>query len=70
MRLFAGVLRDSPFGHREHGNITWSEGDLFVVPVTEGALQDIVRSGGDTNAGAAIYRVHDQRLDYTGASRA
>ena len=61
------VIRGSGVTSGEHGNITWSEGDLFVVPVTEGALQHTCVSGGDTNAGAAIYWVHDQPLmDYIG----
>ena len=29
------VIRGSGVTSGEHGNITWSEGDMFVVPVTE-----------------------------------
>ena len=61
------VIRGSGVTSGEHGNITWSEGDLFVVPVTEGAMQHTCVSGGDANVGAAIYWVHDQPLmDYIG----
>ena len=61
------VIRGSGVTSGEHGNITWSEGDLFVVPVTEGAMQHTCVDGGSANSGAALYWVHDQPLmDYIG----
>jgi gentisate 1,2-dioxygenase len=60
------VIRGSGVTSGEHGSITWSTGDLFVVPVTEGAMQHTCVDG-DGNSGAAIYWVHDQPLmDYIG----
>ena len=59
------VIRGSGVTSGEHGNITWSEGDMFVVPVTEGPMKHTCVSG--DKGGAAIYWVHDQPLmDYIG----
>eukprot|EP00740_Mantoniella_antarctica_P013738 CAMPEP_0181377494 /NCGR_PEP_ID=MMETSP1106-20121128/17925_1 /TAXON_ID=81844 /ORGANISM="Mantoniella antarctica, Strain SL-175" /LENGTH=462 /DNA_ID=CAMNT_0023496229 /DNA_START=106 /DNA_END=1494 /DNA_ORIENTATION=- len=61
------VIRGTGVTSGEHGTITWSEGDLFVVPVTEGELTHSCVSD-DKFGGAAIYWVHDQPLmDYIGA---
>jgi gentisate 1,2-dioxygenase len=59
------VIRGSGVTSGEHGTITWSEGDLFVVPVTEGEMKHTCVDG--EMGGAAIYWVHDQPLmDYIG----
>ena len=52
------VIRGSGVTSGEHGNITWSQGDLFVVPVTEGNMKHTCVDG--AKGGAAIYWVHDQ----------
>ena len=60
------VIRGSGVTSGEHGTITWSEGDLFVVPVTEGELTHTCVAD-EKYGGAAIYWVHDQPLmDYIG----
>lgn len=60
------VIRGSGVTSGEHGTITWSEGDMFVVPVTEGSLTHSCVSD-EKFGGAAIYWVHDQPLmDYIG----
>ena len=60
------VIRGSGVTTGEHGTITWSEGDMFVVPVTEGELTHSCVAD-DKFGGAAIYWCHDQPLmDYLG----
>jgi gentisate 1,2-dioxygenase len=50
----------------EHGVVRWGAGDLFVVPVTPGALTHKCTSA-DSHGGAALYWVHDGPLmDYLG----
>jgi gentisate 1,2-dioxygenase len=50
------VIRGVGSTSSEHGDIDWGEGDLFVIPATEGVAHHVAT--GDT----AIYWVHDQPL--------
>ena len=52
----------------EHGDIRWSTGDLFVVPVTRGAVTHTCTSA-ESHGGAALYWVHDEPLmEYLGVT--
>lgn len=50
------IIRGAGRSASEHGEIEWSEGDLFVLPACENSVEHI--STGDS----AIYWVHDQPL--------
>eukprot|EP01035_Chromulina_nebulosa_P056429 gene56429-77338_t len=50
------IIRGSGKSASEHGEIEWSEGDLFVVPACESSVEHIASSD------SAIYWVHDQPL--------
>jgi|AntAceMinimDraft_12_1070368.scaffolds.fasta_scaffold15024_2 gentisate 1,2-dioxygenase len=59
------VIRGTGQTSSEHGTVSWSTGDLFVVPATRGALSHLCASA--TKGGAALYWVHDEPLmDYLG----
>jgi gentisate 1,2-dioxygenase len=63
------VIRGSGETTGEHGAVSWSEGDLFVVPVTKGALTHTCHSA--AKGGAALYWVHDEPLmEYLGVAPA
>jgi hypothetical protein len=47
------VIRGSGVTSGEHGAISWNEGDLFVVPVTEGELKHTCVEA--EKGGAALY---------------
>ena len=55
------VIRGSGESESEHGKITWSTGDMFVVPVTQGAIKHAC-TGAEAHGGAALYWVHDEPL--------
>lgn len=62
------VIRGEGSTNSEHGEISWSKGDLFVVPLTKGVLRHKCDST-DEYGGAALYWVHDQPLmDYLGVT--
>ena len=50
------VIRGSGRSESEHGEITWNEGDLFVLPASEGPAQHFA------TADSALYWVNDQPL--------
>lgn len=61
------VIRGAGETTSEHGTVSWSEGDLFVVPVTPGQIKHtcVVAEKG----GAALYWVHDEPLmEYLGVA--
>ena len=63
------VIRGEGETTGEHGSVSWSEGDLFVVPVTKGALNHVCTEA--EKGGAALYWVHDEPLmDYLGVAPA
>ena len=54
------VIRGSGTSSSEHGKVSWSTGDMFVVPVTKG---DVVHACTEAElGGAALYWVHDEPL--------
>ena len=60
------VIRGDGETSSEHGTVSWSTGDLFVVPVTKGSLTHSCSSA-EMHGGAALYWVHDEPLmDYLG----
>ena len=59
------VIRGTGSTSSEHGTVSWGDGDLFVVPVTEGALKHTCKEA--EKGGAALYWIHDEPLmDYLG----
>lgn len=50
------VIRGSGRSTSEHGEVTWGEGDLFVVPNTENAMEHFA------NSDAALYWISDEPL--------
>ncbi|ACO61616.1 predicted protein [Micromonas commoda] len=59
------VIRGTGSTSSEHGTVSWGDGDLFVVPVTEGALKHTCVEA--EKGGAALYWIHDEPLmDYLG----
>mmetsp|Transcript_25207 Transcript_25207/g.34673 ORF Transcript_25207/g.34673 Transcript_25207/m.34673 type:complete len:344 (-) Transcript_25207:248-1279(-) len=50
------IIRGAGKSASEHGEIEWSEGDLFVLPACENSVEHI------STADSAIYWVHDQPL--------
>jgi gentisate 1,2-dioxygenase len=50
------IIRGSGKSISEHGEIEWSEGDLFVIPASENTVEHIASED------SAIYWVHDQPL--------
>lgn len=61
------VIRGNGETSSEHGTVSWGTGDLFVVPMTKGALTHSCASA--EKGGAALYWVHDEPLmDYLGVS--
>jgi gentisate 1,2-dioxygenase len=59
------VIRGAGVSKSEHGVVSWGEGDLFVVPNTEGVVTHTCVES--TMGGAALYWVHDEPLmDYLG----
>lgn len=59
------VIRGAGVSKSEHGVVSWGEGDLFVVPNTEGVVTHACVES--TMGGAALYWVHDEPLmDYLG----
>eukprot|EP01039_Chlorochromonas_danica_P001581 gene1584-1727_t len=50
------VIRGSGRSVSEHGLIEWHQGDLFVIPATEGPVSH------SSSADSALYWVHDQPL--------
>ena len=62
------VIRGEGSTLSAHGEISWSTGDLFVVPVTKGDLIHHCASA-EAHGGAALYWVHDEPLmAYLGAT--
>jgi gentisate 1,2-dioxygenase len=62
------VIRGQGESESEHGKISWSTGDMFVVPVTPGAITHKCTSA-EEFGGAALYWVHDEPLmDYLGVN--
>ena len=62
------VIRGEGSTVSAHGEISWSTGDLFVVPVTKG---DLVHhcANAEAHGGAALYWVHDGPLmEYLGTT--
>ena len=55
------VIRGSGTSEGEHGKISWSTGDLFVVPVTRGKIRHACVDA-ESMGGAALYWVHDEPL--------
>ena len=55
------VIRGSGTSESEHGKISWSTGDLFVVPVTRGKIRHACVDA-ESTGGAALYWVHDEPL--------
>ena len=52
----------------EHGKVSWSTGDMLVVPVTPGKMTHVCTSEPELG-GAALYWIHDQPLlDYLGVA--
>lgn len=45
----------------DHGTISWSQGDLFVVPICKAALIHYCDAA-DSMGGAALYWIHDEPL--------
>jgi gentisate 1,2-dioxygenase len=63
------VIRGAGETTSEHGAVSWSEGDLFVVPITQGALKHTCHTA--AKGGAALYWVHDEPLmQYLGVAPA
>lgn len=63
------VIRGEGTSESEHGKISWSDGDLFVLPVTPGIIHHVCTAA--EKGGAAIYWVHDEPLlNYLGVSPA
>ena len=63
------VIRGAGETTSEHGAVSWSEGDLFVVPLTQGALTHTCHTA--AKGGAALYWVHDEPLmQYLGVAPA
>jgi gentisate 1,2-dioxygenase len=61
------VIRGAGETTSEHGTVSWSEGDLFVVPVTTGSLKHICTAA--EKGAAALYWVHDEPLmEYLGVA--
>ena len=52
------VIRGSGRSTSEHGEITWAEGDLFVVPNTENAMEHFA------NSDAALYWISGSRMKF------
>ena len=62
------VIRGQGETTSEHGTVSWSTGDMFVVPVTKGGLTHTCIVAED-KGGAALYWVHDEPLmDYLGVA--
>ena len=62
------VIRGQGTTSSEYGEISWDTGDLFVVPITNGALIHKC-VGAEDFGGAALYWVHDGPLmDYLGVT--
>lgn len=62
------VIRGEGSTVSAHGEISWSTGDLFVVPVTKGNLIHHCANA-EAHGGAALYWVHDEPLmEYLGAT--
>ena len=62
------VIRGQGETSSEHGTVSWSTGDMFVVPVTKGALTHTCTTA-EEKGGAALYWVHDEPLmDYLGVT--
>ena len=55
------VIRGNGTSEGEHGKISWSTGDLFVVPVTRGKIHHVCVDA-ESMGGAALYWVHDEPL--------
>eukprot|EP00218_Dolichomastix_sp_CCMP3274_P006679 CAMPEP_0170143230 /NCGR_PEP_ID=MMETSP0033_2-20121228/9667_1 /TAXON_ID=195969 /ORGANISM="Dolichomastix tenuilepis, Strain CCMP3274" /LENGTH=406 /DNA_ID=CAMNT_0010379663 /DNA_START=13 /DNA_END=1233 /DNA_ORIENTATION=+ len=63
------VIRGSGTSNSEFGSVSWSEGDLFVLPVGKADGQGVTHTASEGNdfGGAALYWVHDQPLmEYLG----
>ncbi|CEF97267.1 RmlC-like jelly roll fold [Ostreococcus tauri] len=64
------VIRGSGESESEHGKISWSTGDMFVLPVTKGGVTHACIDA-EAKGGAALYWVHDEPLmQYLGVSPA